>query len=326
MMSNNSSRSSKVVCITGGAGDPYKVGLLKNLPDADSRLQLFEADIYNPDEFDLAIKGCEFVFHVATPLQHNHQSSQYKNTTEAAIAGVRSIVESCIRSGTVKRLIYTATVVAASPLKEDGSGFKDVMDESCWTPLNLHFSYSNDQWMAYAESKTLAEKEILSFGNKDVNGGVMEVVTLACGLVGGDTIHSYLPESTAVLISQLPVPYNSARFQALKYLQALLGMIPILHIDDVVEAHHFCMDQPSLKGRYLCANGYVTTTEIADYYRQYYPQLEIEQESEEDEEVERTVTWGSTKLNDMGFVYKYDIKKILDDSIEYARKFGDLIK
>lgn len=69
---------------------------------------------------------------------------QYKNTSEAAVAGVKSIAESCIRSGTVKQLIYTASVVAASPLKEDGSGYKDSMDETCWTPLNLSLAYSND--------------------------------------------------------------------------------------------------------------------------------------------------------------------------------------
>jgi len=46
-----------------------------------------------------------------------------------------------VRSGTVKRLIYTASVVAASPLKEDGSDFKDVMDETCWTPLHDSLEY-----------------------------------------------------------------------------------------------------------------------------------------------------------------------------------------
>ena len=37
---------------------------------------LFQADIYNPTEFEPAITGCEYVFHVATPLLHNTQSSQ----------------------------------------------------------------------------------------------------------------------------------------------------------------------------------------------------------------------------------------------------------
>ncbi|KAK0583394.1 hypothetical protein LWI29_036466 [Acer saccharum] len=84
------------VCVTGGAGymgswlvkkllekgytvhatlrnldDRSKVDLLKSFNDADSRLVLFEADIYDPDTFDPAIQGCDFVFHVATPLLHS---------------------------------------------------------------------------------------------------------------------------------------------------------------------------------------------------------------------------------------------------------------
>lgn len=57
-------------------GDASKVGMLKGLPNAESRLFLFEADVYKPDSFGLAIEGCEIVFHMATPLLHNNQSSQ----------------------------------------------------------------------------------------------------------------------------------------------------------------------------------------------------------------------------------------------------------
>jgi hypothetical protein len=58
------------------AGDAAKVDLLKSLPNAANRLVLFQADIYNPIDFEPAIKGCDYVFHVATPLLHNTQSSQ----------------------------------------------------------------------------------------------------------------------------------------------------------------------------------------------------------------------------------------------------------
>ncbi|XP_026442103.1 vestitone reductase-like isoform X2 [Papaver somniferum] len=317
------------VCVTGGAGfigssivkklldkghnvrttlrnlsDENKVGLLKKLEGAETRLELFQADIYKPDEFDVVIKGCHFVFHVATPLLHSTENShQYKNTTEAAIEGAKSIGESCIQSGTVRRLIYTASVVSASPLKEDGSGYKDVIDESCWTPLGHRFPYANDFVEAYIDSKSLSEKEILKFGDKNVNGGVeFEAVSLTCGLVGGDTILSYLPDSTVV------------------------GKVPIVHIEDIVDAHVFCMEQASVNGRYLCANGYVTVNEIREYFRQYHPDLTIarEQESEGDEKLERKIHWGSTKLNDLGFVYKCNVKRTLDDSVKCAQRFGDI--
>ncbi|KAL6182336.1 hypothetical protein ACLB2K_043759 [Fragaria x ananassa] len=170
------------VCVTGGSGyigcwlvktllekghtvhatlrnleDESKVGLLKSLPNADTNLLLFSADIYNPNDFKPAIEGCEFVFHVATPMQHNSQSSQrnlatdsddlsmlqYKDTAEAAIAGVRSIADSCIQSQTVKRLIYTASILSMSPRNDDGVGFRPLLDESCWTPLDASSTYGN---------------------------------------------------------------------------------------------------------------------------------------------------------------------------------------
>lgn len=68
---------------------------------------------------------------------------QYNDTVEATISAVKKIADICIRSRTVKRLIYTASVVAASPLKDDGSGYKITIDESCWTPLHLNIPYSN---------------------------------------------------------------------------------------------------------------------------------------------------------------------------------------
>ncbi|XP_019054407.1 PREDICTED: vestitone reductase-like [Nelumbo nucifera] len=135
------------VCVTGAAGYLGSWLTRKLLQKGYIvHATLRNPDIYNPDEFEPAIEGCEFVFHLATPLQHNSHSWQFKDTSEAAVAGVRRIVQFCIRSGTVKRLIYTASVVAASPLKDDGISFKDLMDDSCWTnlPLSPSFPYGSD--------------------------------------------------------------------------------------------------------------------------------------------------------------------------------------
>lgn len=54
--------------------DLTKVGLLRSFPNAETGLKLFQADINNPDEFEEAIRGCEVVFHVATPLRHTEGS------------------------------------------------------------------------------------------------------------------------------------------------------------------------------------------------------------------------------------------------------------
>ncbi|KAJ1414699.1 hypothetical protein SESBI_18641 [Sesbania bispinosa] len=227
---------------------------------------------YKPHEYEPAIQGCEFVFHVSTPLQHQSHSQEFKNESEAAIEGVKSIATYCIKSGTVRRLIYTASMIASSPLKEDGNdtSFKDFIDETCWTPLHLCTGF----FKGYAVSKTLAERELLSYG-KDENGGGLEVVSLACGLIGGETVLSYTPQSVDVLISQ--VRDNEPTYQTLKFLEDLGGKTPVVHIEDVCEAHIFCAESPSINGRFLVANSYVSSAEMAKYYFQAYPEFKLKE-------------------------------------------------
>ncbi|XVF22406.1 hypothetical protein REPUB_Repub12eG0169700 [Reevesia pubescens] len=299
-------------------GELSKVELLKSFPHADTRLMLFQADMYNPNEFEEAIHGCTFVFHVATPFQHT-AGSQFKDTTEATVSSINSIAMACIKSGSVRRLIYTASVCSASPMKDDGNGFKDSMDETCWTPLSLSFVYSDDYLKAYTESKTLAEKELLNYESNARDGG-LEVVTLACGVVGGDTVLSYTPGSVASLISMLT--NHSSPYRAWRFTEELLGKIPIVHINDVCEAHIFCMENPSISGRFLCASSYVSSAEIANFYQLYYPEFHVKQEYLDGPKTD--IKWGSTRLIEKGFEYKCDLKMIIDDSIRCGRRTGDL--
>ncbi|KAK4849562.1 hypothetical protein QYF36_026135 [Acer negundo] len=201
----------------------------------------------------------------------------FNNTTEATIAATKSIAMSCVRSGTVRRLFYTGTVVSASPLMEDGSGFKDSIDETC---LHDHTMNINYKLMIaihnYAESKTLTEREILSYGTDAYGTDGLEVISLAAGLVGGETLLPYMPSSVVVLISQLT--NNEDMYQELRYMEELLGKVPIVHIDDICEAQIFCMEQPSINGRFLCASCYVSSAEIASYYQQHFPEFHLKQE------------------------------------------------
>ncbi|KAL8499723.1 hypothetical protein ACS0TY_019623 [Phlomoides rotata] len=277
------------VCVTGGAGylasflikhllirgytvhatlrslsDASKAGLLKNLDHAETRLKVFEADIYRSDEFRAAIQGCEFVFHLATTLQHNEDNSQYKNSSEAAVAGVKIIAETCIESKTVKKLIYTATVMAASPLKDDGSDYQEIMDESCWTPLNLPYKMYSD----YIHSKTLSEKQVLSY-----NGNGIQVVSLCTGLVGGDTIQPFLPSSISVLVSQ--VLRDGPEYEGLRSLEELMSRVPIIHVEDVTEAHIFSIQNLDMNGRFLCAGAFLKSAEIASLVHKLHPDITI---------------------------------------------------
>ncbi|XP_047342110.1 putative anthocyanidin reductase [Impatiens glandulifera] len=312
-------RGHTVHATTQNLGDESKVKLLKSLPNAESNLVLFQANIYNPDEFGPVIEGCLYVFHLATPLQHNPATaSPYKDTTEAAIAGVRTIAELCGRSPTVKRLIYIGSVVAASPLKEDGSGYKACYDESCWTPLNLQYSSINNDLLAYVRSKTLSEKEILSY-NDDCVG--VEVVSLICGLVGGDVkMLAYVPGSVGAVVGQLTGnPFN---YLSLKMIQELLGSVPLIHIEDICEALIFCMKQSSMNGRFMCAAVDPTMSDMALYFLEKNPKFKIQDHGVIVEEAEKGSCCDMSKLKNLGFTYKYDMDVILNDSIDCVTRSG----
>jgi nucleoside-diphosphate-sugar epimerase len=126
----------------------------------------------------------------------------------------------------------------------------------------------------YTKSKTLAEKEMLNYNEYD--NGRLEVVTLACGLVGGETLLPHISSSSETMVSLLTG--NSFFLNALKFLQELLGSIPLVHIEDVCRAHIFCMEKPSMKGRFLCAATNPTIREIAIYLQEKFSEYQIAKE------------------------------------------------
>lgn len=131
----------------------------------------------------------------------------------------------------------------------------------------------------YVRSKTLSEKELLSYyssssSKEDDRPRALEVVTLACGLVGGDSIQTYLWGSIAAILA--PLTGQAVSHNALLFLQALLGSVPLVHVEDVCEAHVFCMEQESMTGRFLCAAGYPNMRDIVDHFAAKHPDLKIQ--------------------------------------------------
>ncbi|KAI4964313.1 hypothetical protein ZWY2020_006694 [Hordeum vulgare] len=291
----------------------------EGLPGAAERLVLFEADIYDAASFEPAIQGCEFVFLVATPLQHNSGSSKYRDTTEAIVDATRTILQQCERAKTVMRVIHTGSVVAASPLRADGNGYKESVDESCRTPLGLSYGHSNDGLDAYVSSKTISEEELLKYNDDFSKRRAFDVVVLLCGVVGGDTILPYISDSIHVMLS--PLTGVEVYHNSLKFLQALLGFVPLVHVDDVCEAHVFCMEKLSdvAAGRYLCATAHTNMQDILEHYVRKH--LGLERIKEVVGEGVR-VQANTKKLVELGFKYKYGAMEVLDGSVDCGKRLG----
>lgn len=304
-------------------GDEGKAGLLRGLVPGGAppeRLGLFEADIYDAASFAPAIAGCHFVFLVANPSAHEAAASKYKTSAEAAADAVRVILRLCAESRTVKRVIHTASVTAASPLTKSSSAaaavYGDFISESCWTLLDVNYPLRSVHFDKYIESKVLSEKELLSYN--DGENPAFEVVTLPLGLVGGNTVLGYLPETMESVVA--PVTKQEPCFMLPRILQRLLGSVPLVHVDDVCAALIFCMEQPALSGRFLCAAAYPTIHDILDHYGSKYPHLDLLRETDEVARVQPD----KNKLGELGFEYKYGLKEILDESIDCAVRLGSL--
>eukprot|EP00256_Glycine_max_P065494 XP_025980089.1 uncharacterized protein LOC112998353 [Glycine max] len=90
---------------------------------------------------------------------------------------------------------------------------------------------------------------------------------------GGDEEFGVALFTYPVLIYQ--AQDNQVAYQSLKFLEELDGKIPIVHVEDVCEAHIFCAENWSINGRFLVASSYASSVDIANYYLQAYPEFHL---------------------------------------------------
>lgn len=111
----------KPVCVTGASGfiaahivqqllakgysvrgtvrkSPKNYPFLTGLPGAAERLELFEADLLSEGSYDLAVAGCNYVMHTASPYVINVKNPQ-RDLVDPAVDGTESVLESCLKAG-----------------------------------------------------------------------------------------------------------------------------------------------------------------------------------------------------------------------------------
>ena len=134
-------------------------------------LEIFSANLTDPESLREAVKGCDYVIHVASPLPAESPKDE-NEVIQPAVQGTVGILEAWVGS-TVKKVVITSSCVA---IFDYGEGEREV-DESNWAEIT-------NSTIPYFKSKILAEKEAWNFYD-NLSDKTFELSTINPGLVIG---------------------------------------------------------------------------------------------------------------------------------------------
>ncbi|ONK65927.1 uncharacterized protein A4U43_C06F2420 [Asparagus officinalis] len=277
-------------------------------------LKLFRGDLSEEGSFDEAVKGCVCVFHVAASMEfgitaaENIEEYVQSNVLEPAIRGTINVLQSCSRAKTVKRVIFTSSISTITG-KDDNGNWRSVVDESSTISLDRVWKDKPNGWV-YALSKLLTEEKAFEFAKE--NG--IDLVSIIPPTVAGPFLTPTVPASLQVLLS--PVTGDPKLYAILLAVHSRLGSIPLVHIEDICNAHIFLMDATKAKGRYVCVAGSCSLPQIAS--------LIDGRGDEEIHESKASLVISSKKLTDLGFEFKFSVRDIVKDTVSCYVECGFL--
>jgi nucleoside-diphosphate-sugar epimerase len=215
--------------------------------EAGNRLTFVTADLEKDGGWNVAVAGCEFVHHVASPFPAappKHEDELIVPAREGALRVLRAS-----RDAGVKRVVLTSSFAAIGYGREP---LDRPFDERDWSdPESTDIG-------AYAKSKTLAERAAWEFIAREGGGMELSVVN-PVGVFGPVLAKDY---STSILIVS-------------KMLDGALPGLPriwfgAVDVRDVADIHMRCMKLPAAAGeRYLAVAGdFLAFREIAAILKQ----------------------------------------------------------
>lgn len=170
------------------AADKEKNAHLWNLPGASERLQLFSAELLQPNAFDEPVQGCFAVFHTASPLPNSKATDPEAEIIKPAVEGTLTMMRSCIKSPDLKVLVVTSSMAAIAPVPEP-----DVKSEEHWSDPEGQKSRGSH----YGASKTLAERAVWDFAKSE--GAKFRICTICPTLVLGPMLQAS-PNATNLML------------------------------------------------------------------------------------------------------------------------------
>ncbi|XP_046853004.1 phenylacetaldehyde reductase-like [Xenia sp. Carnegie-2017] len=207
---------------------------LKTLcPETKYPLELVQADLLNADSWLSAVKDCDYVIHVASPFPNATPKTE-DEIIKPAVEGTTNVLEACVKSSTVKRVVLTSSCVAIYPGHKDSDD--RILTEEDWAIV--------DECSAYEKSKALAEKSAWDFVKNLSDEQKFELVAINPGYVLGPVFHG--SKCTSMEVHKMLL---QREFPMLARLQ-----MPMCDVRDVAAAHITSLTLPNAAGNRFIIN------------------------------------------------------------------------
>ncbi|CAJ0929546.1 unnamed protein product, partial [Mesorhabditis belari] len=197
--------------------NPQKVDPVRKLEPTGKRLELVEADLMKDDTWPKAVKGCDYVLHVASPLVVGGS----QKTVDTAIQGATSVLKACGDELSVKKVVLTSSSLA---ICDGHNPPKEYYDENDWTYIE------ESTW--YTKSKKLAEEAAWKLYKSGELKNKFDFTVINPGFIVGPPLVDDIGTSVQLAIQLMTMP--------------MLPKMAFNSIDirDVAEAHIRALERP----------------------------------------------------------------------------------
>ncbi|KAL6843999.1 hypothetical protein ACP4OV_025672 [Aristida adscensionis] len=299
-------------CFAETTDDMAKNSHLKEL-QALGPLEILRASLDDEGSFDGAVAGCDYAFLVAAPVNVTKSDNPEQDTIEAAVRGTLNVMRSCVKAGTVRRVVLTSSAAGVYGSRRQGDGH--VLDEDSWSDVDYLTTYKPTPMWAYGVSKVLLEKVASAFAAEHGLSLATVCPVITVGAAPAPVVRTSVPNCLSLLSG------DEAQFGVLRFIETECGALSFVHVGDLCRAELFAAEEPAAAGRYICCSVNTTIVELARFLEKKYPHSgELLEEPR--------ASLSSAKLVREGFEFRYKtLDEIYDDDvIEYGKALGILPK
>lgn len=215
-------------------------------------LTFVEADLSKDDNWDLAMKGCNYVLSVASPVFFTIPKDE-NEVIRPAVEGIIRVLKAARNAG-VKRVVMTSNFGAVGFSNKNSN---IATTEEDWTNPN------EKGLSAYEKSKLLAERAAWDFIKKE--GGSLEFTTINPVAILGPSLSAHMSGSFGLIENLL-----NGSMKAIPNIP-----LNIVDVRDVADLHIRAMINPKANGqRFIAsADGQISMPEIAALIKNKKPDI-----------------------------------------------------